>query len=221
MAYMGGIDSVATDHGLQVQTQSVHGQADDNRIDAWELQASRRALANLRELLIGQPMFDLINNQIEEHDAQFREYVAKSDSQWSECYVVLNASGSTLEDLLPVIGQAVQVIFGGSPEERRNYILGQLFPMHPEHYAFLDGVAGGIETMGGSPSRCLLFREENPPQWITKLKDPSYPLAPVGRSTLLDGTPHTWTLQQFKDTSARGGSQPARLVSGRLPNCLR
>lgn len=65
----------------------------------------------------------------------------------------------------------------------------------------MEGV-GGIETMGGFPWRNMLFRvpPEDVPDWIAQLKDPSYAVSNIGGSELVDGTPHTWPLQEMKET---------------------
>lgn len=169
-----------------------------------ELEASRRALANLRTLLYGQPMLDLLHDQLEAHDEEFRGYVAASNDEWSECHVKLHADGVTLDEVLPVIGKSMAAMGADGAsglEAKRDAVESVIFPIHPEHYSVLPEV-GGVETMGGMPFRTRLFRAtvDEAPTWLTAKMDPSYSLSNVGRSTLVDGTPHTWVMQQFKDT---------------------
>lgn len=86
-------------------------------------------------------------------------------------------------------------------EEKREAVESVIFPIHPEHYSVLPELAG-VETMGGMPFRTKLHRAtaDEAPKWLTSKMDSSYALSNVGRSTLTDGTPHTWVMQQFKDT---------------------
>ncbi|KAK0320545.1 hypothetical protein LTR82_008258 [Friedmanniomyces endolithicus] len=53
-------------------------------VDAWELKAARRGLQNLKTLLEGQAMLDLLTKQIEEGDAYFKGIIAKSKGQFNE-----------------------------------------------------------------------------------------------------------------------------------------
>ena len=48
---------------------------DNNQVDSWELKSSHRALKNLKTLLAGQPMLDLIKNQIEEADIYYKDII--------------------------------------------------------------------------------------------------------------------------------------------------
>lgn len=199
-----GLAAVSADQGLTVSADTVHGTADDARLDRWELEASRRALGNLRTLLYGQPMLDLLKDQLDAHDEEFRRYAAASHDEWSECHVVLHADGITLEEALPIIAESMAAMGASGAtgfEEKRDAVESVIFPIHPEHYSVLPEV-GGVETMGGTPFRTLLYRcaPEDAPEWLTSLMDDSYELSNVGRSTLTDGTPHTWVMQQFKNT---------------------
>jgi hypothetical protein len=206
MTIESGLAAVSTDHGVRLSVDTdAHGHADDDRLDHWELEASRRALGNLRTLLYGQPMLDLIGEQLDEHDKVFRGYWEASDDQWSECHVTLQASGITLGQALPAIAESMAAMgegVDGGFDAKRDAVESVIFPIHPEHYSVMEGL-GGIETMGGIPCRNMLFRvpPEDVPDWIAQLKDPSYAVSNVGRSELVDGTPHTWTLQQMKDTA--------------------
>lgn len=204
MSIKEGMMAVSEDHGLKVTAETIHGLADEALLDKWELEASRRALANLRTLLYGQPMLDLLNDQLEAHDEEFRGYVAASNDEWSECHVKLNAEGVTLDEVLPVIGKSMAAMGADGAtgfEEKREAVESVIFPIHPEHYSVLPEVRG-VETMGGTPFRTMLYRAttDEAPEWLVSKMDSSYALSNVGRSTLKDGTPHTWVMQQFKDT---------------------
>ncbi|MEA5118855.1 MAG: hypothetical protein VB036_14750 [Propionicimonas sp.] len=204
MSLKAGLAAVSADQGLTVSADTVHGLADDARLDQWELEASRRALGNLRTLLYGQPMLDLLKDQLDAHDEEFRGYVAASNDEWSECHVVLRADGITLDEALPVIAESMAAMGASGAtgfEAKRDAVESVIFPIHPEHYSVLEEV-GGVETMGGTPFRTRLFRcaPQDAPDWLTSRMDESYDMSNVGRSTLIDGTPHTWVMQQFKDT---------------------
>lgn len=199
-----GTAAVSSAQGLTVTADTVHGLADDALLDKWELQASRRALANLRTLLYGQPMLDLLKDQLDAHDEEFRGYVAASNDEWTECHVVLKADGITLDEALPIIAQSMAAMGASGAtgfDEKRDAVESVIFPIHPEHYSVLEEV-GGVETMGGTPFRTRLYRStpEEAPEFLRSKMDSSYDLSNVGRSTLVDGTPHTWVMQQFKDT---------------------
>lgn len=204
MSYKEGSAAVSHDQGLTITADTVHGVVDDAGLDQWELEASRRALGNLRTLLYGQPMLDLLKDQLDAHDEQYRGYVAASNDEWSGCHVTLRADGITLDEALPIIAESMAAMgaTGASGfEDKRDAVESVIFPIHPEHYSVLEEV-GGVETMGGVPFRTLLYRcdPEDAPNWLTSRMDDSYDLSNVGRSTLVDGTPHTWVMQQFKDT---------------------
>jgi hypothetical protein len=182
-----------------LNTTSVHGEADDRRIDEWELEASRRMLANLRELLIGQPILDLIADQLSEHERRMKKYVEESNGQFSECKVVLRATGVTLKEFVANTQQQMGVLFSNDLAAKREWKINLLFPMHPEHYHFFDHAFGGVETMGGLPIVDYLERTEEGPEWIMKLRDPAYPMQIMAKTHGGDGTPHFWTLQQFRE----------------------
>lgn len=204
-----GIAEVSSSHGVELSVETVQGHADDARLDQWELEASRRILGNLRTLLYGQPMLDLLGEQLDEHDRIFRGYWEASDNQWTECHVLVQAKGLSLQEALPAIASSMAAMGDGGAngfEAKREAVESVIFPIHPEHYGVLEGV-GGVETMGGIPCRSLLSRTaaEDVPDFVAAKKDDSYALSNIGRGTLIDGTPHTWVLQQFKNIE--GGSE--------------
>jgi hypothetical protein len=194
------LQALANDEYVKVSADTQHGKLDDTGIDAWELKASRRALANLRELLYGQPMLDLIDHQLEEADRLYREYIAASDGKWAATQVILTIEGLSSSQFFPVLGQLIQSA-AGSEQERRKMSLELGFPAHPEHYA-IPPFVGAVETMGGIPSRTRIARTpaEEAPDFVKELFDESYPMKMTGKGELVDGTPHSFVLQQFRDT---------------------
>lgn len=193
-----GLDAIAADQGLEIHAQTSNGAADDRRIDEWELKAARRGLTNLRELLYGEPMVELLREQIEHADALHREYLAASAGQWTEGQVILTVKGLAVETFITFLRASLGAI-DGTPEQVRQTADAMLFPSHPEHYG-MPPYRGVIETMGGIPTRTRVGFIDNPPEFVAGLIDESYPIRLTGAGELEDGTPHTYVLQQLKDT---------------------
>ena len=200
-----GYRALLSDHGVSASYRTIHGPADDTRVDEWELKASRRALANLRELLYRQPMFDLLKDQLAEAERLHRSYLAESNGEWAETEVRLHATGMTTEEFVPGI-MAILANTAGTEEDRRSMAFAMSFPLHPEHYA-VPPFAGVAETMGGIPTLTRVARDENPPEFVLARMDESYSLRAPGKGELEDGTPHSYVLQQFRDidSGARAG----------------
>ena len=194
------LEAIATGDRVTVTGDTMHGKIDDKRIDEWELGASRRALANLRELLFDQPMLDLLREQIEEADRRYRQYVAASDGKYTATRVILTVEGLSTATFLPTIG-AMLAAAGESGNQRRQAAVDMAFPLHPEHYV-MPPYRGVVETMGGIPTRTRVaaITPEDAPDFVTELVDESYPARLIGSGELEDGTPHSYVLQQFKDT---------------------
>ena len=125
----------------------------DQGIDEWELKASRRILRNLRTLLAGEQMLDLIKDQVEESDRQLKQYLAESDGEYTGTQVKLAIKGLSIAQFMPTL----QEIMGGvasDDEKTRREALDMAFTAHPEHYAMVPGTPPAvIETMGGLPTR--------------------------------------------------------------------
>jgi len=191
------LKAISGDQNVSVVADTIHGKADDQRIDAWELKDARRALVNLRELLYGQPMRELLSAQIEEADKRMKHYLADSNGEFTETQVILRAQGLKGSDLFSAIGASLAAVVG-PPEQVREAAIETVFPMHPEHYA-LPPYRGAIETMGGIPTCSRVFLLEEAPAFVTAFLDESYPIRGIGAAELDDGTLFTYVLQQFKD----------------------
>lgn len=185
-------------HGITAGFDTMHGPADDARVDQWELKAARRALANIRTLLFRQPMLDLLADQMAEAERLHRKYLAESNGEWAGTEVTIRATGLTIEEMLPGI-QAVVAGTGGTEEESLATAIAMSFPLHPEHYG-VPPYAGVVETMGGIPTLTRVQRDENPPEFVTACIDDSYTISSAGRGELPDGTEHSHVLQQFRNT---------------------
>ena len=193
---------LSTNQGVQVRATSDVGSADDATIDGWELAASRRALGNLRTLLNGKPMLDLIADQVDESTARYRRYAEESGGRFRGGYVLLTLTGITVKELFTMVSRLMKDA-GGTDEARKAASLGFLFPSHPEHYTLAPDSTGVIETMGGSPTltHVSMIDPEDAPEDIRSHLDPSYDVSTVGRGLLNDDeTVQSYVVQQFKDT---------------------
>lgn len=175
---------------------------DDSGIDEWELAASRRILANLRTLLAGQPMLDLVNDQVEESDRQLKSYVEQSHGEFTGTRVLLNVTGIHVQQFMPTVRAMMGGAASPDPAVRRAALI-MAFAAHPEHYAMAPGGRPGvIETMGGLPTRSFpaFVQPDQVPGFVSTLIDSSYDLSTVGAADLVDGTMFSYVLQEYRDT---------------------
>lgn len=170
----------------------------DQLIDQWELKAANRALANLRELLYGQPMLDLIGPQVAESERRAKQYADQSNGEFRGTQVNVQVQGLSSAELFSTL-RASAAANNGTPEQVKKTALEMIFPMQPEHYALAGGV---IEPMGGLPTLTKPVPMPDAPQFVKDLLDKSYPIRVTGQGPLPDGTPFTYMLQQFRDTPA-------------------
>lgn len=193
-----GLEAIASDQGITATFETILGPADEQRVDSWELEAARRAVTNLRELLLGDKMESLLADQMAESQRRAARYAAESNGEFVECHVQLRASGLHVQEYLGGV-MAVVGAAGGSDEDRKRMVLEMGFPSHPEHYMVLPG-AGVVETMGGLPLLTRIAPLESPPDFVRQCEDESYPIRRSGQGPLDDGTPFTYVLQQYRDT---------------------
>jgi len=76
--------TTANSTGVVVAAQTIHGQADEKRIDEWELKAATRALMNLRELLYSNPMRELLRAQIDDSDRRMKQFLSDSNGEYRD-----------------------------------------------------------------------------------------------------------------------------------------
>jgi hypothetical protein len=193
------LDVISSTKYTSVTADTMHGKADDQRLDQWELKAARRALQNLKILLYETPMLDLLRGQIEEGDRRLKQYLAASKGEYTQTQVIVRGTNVTTEQMLA----NYRLVLGGvmTPEKKREVAFNMAFPMHPEHYA-IPPYTGIVETMGGIPTRSRVMRAEETPSFIAPFIDESYPMRLVGKAEIDDGTTYMYVLQQFKDTDA-------------------
>ena len=193
---------LATNQDVQVRAATDIGDADDATIDGWELAASRRALGNLRTLLNGRPMLDLIADQVDASTSRYRRYASESEGRFRGGHVLLTLTGITVKELFSMVSRLMKDA-GGTAEAREAASLEFLFPSHPEHYGLAAGSVGVVETMGGSPTltHVSVIDPEEAPEDVRSHMDPSYDVSTVGRGLLDDDeTVQSYVVQQFKDT---------------------
>ena len=171
----------------------------DELVDKWEAEAAKRSSLNLRTLLALEPMQNLLADQIKESDKRIREYWENSDGDFNYGQCIMKIKGIDSKTLL----SSIRELFAGAsgtPEQVKAHAIRNLFPVHPEHYTLKNGA--NVETMGGlaTLTKPMPYAVDQAPAFVRQLVDNLYPLCMAGAGPLLDGTPFTYVLQQFKDT---------------------
>lgn len=179
--------------GLRFRTSA--GAFDEAAVDAWELKASRRALMNLKTLLHGEPMLDLLKEQISEADRYYASLVAASGGQYRECRVDISADGLTATEFMQWFAETVTMDSGVAALER-------VYPAHPEHYSN-PPQPGIVEVIGGHVARLRmgLVDVADLPAAVSQLVDVSFPLKLPFTVTLEDGTLFAYVVHELRDTA--------------------
>lgn len=191
---------MASRSGFSLECSLPNGEVrSNNEVDAWELKAAQRGLANLKALLEGQPMLDLLAEQIKEGDRYFKSLVEASNGQFKEARVDLKAKGLTTS-------QFTEYLFGNmgaaqTTEARRSLYLDIMAPAHPEHYCIGPYQMGIVETIGGHICRVRVDAEAELPDFVWQYGDPSYETKLPVTGYLDDGTAFFYGLQELHDTA--------------------
>ncbi len=168
----------------------------DVDVDCWELKASRRALRNLKTLLNGQPMLDLLADQIEAADLYYKSIIDKSNGQYKESRIDLQAKGITKDEFMAWWKEWMIALM--KAESKQQTFLETMVPAHPEHYALPPYPAGIVETIGGHVARVRIQPTGELPEQVKAHADERYqPLSAVG--TLDDGSVLFFILQEVRD----------------------
>lgn len=168
-----------------------------SEIDAWELKVARRGLQNLKTLLEGKPMLDLLAKQIEEGDAYFKDIIARSNGQFKESRVDFSANGITSSQFLEwFTGMDAK---GTSEGTRRTY-LDVMAPAHPEHYSLGPYPLGIVETIGQHICRVRIETTAEVPDFVLKYGDPAFGKKQAVTCYLDDGTIFFYGFQEFRDS---------------------
>ncbi|KAI7876046.1 hypothetical protein K492DRAFT_135810 [Lichtheimia hyalospora FSU 10163] len=171
---------------------------ESNEIDSWELKASRRALRNLKTLLAGHHMLDLLKDQIEVADNYYKDIVAKSNGQFKESRIDIKVKGINMAQFDAWWKAWIADL--QNPELKRKTFLDTFVPAHPEHYALppYPNEAGVVETIGGHIARIRIQPCANPPDFVEKYGDPAYHQFP-GIGTLDDGSIFCYLFHETRD----------------------
>lgn len=189
---------------LSVHFETMLGDADEDRVDEWELMASRRALMNLRTLLYGDPMHELIGGQMEENDRNIRSYLEASNGEFREVYVHVTVDGIKVSDYQKWQADAMKDALGGDAQARERVVENVVFPAHPEHYMLLE--AGVVETLGGLPTNAGISPVEEMPDFVEAAVDPRFDHGHCTAVRLADGTIWSYGIIETLDTE-NGGEQ--------------
>ncbi|EPB89018.1 hypothetical protein HMPREF1544_04141 [Mucor circinelloides 1006PhL] len=146
---------------------------DNNQVDSWELKASRRVLKNLRTLLAGQPMLDLLKDQMEEADTYYKDIIEKSNGKSKESRIDLKVK-----------------------EFKCLVFIDTVVPTHPEHYALLENQEGLAETIGEHPARVFVHPCTNASEFVKVYGDPLFQNLPA-MGALKDGNNFVCILQDL------------------------
>ncbi|KFY08096.1 hypothetical protein V492_06531 [Pseudogymnoascus sp. VKM F-4246] len=166
-------------------------------IDAWELKAARRGLHNLKTLLQGQPMLDLLAKQIEEGDAYFKSVIAKSNGQFKESRVDFRAEGITSSQFL----EWFKIVDTKETSDGiRRFYLDIMAPAHPEHYALGPYPIGIVETIGQHICRVRMDNTVEVPGFVRDYGDSTYDKKLPVTCYLDDGTVFFYGFQEIRDT---------------------
>ena len=189
---------MASSSALTLDYSWPNGQAvGQNEVDQWELKASRRALRNLKELLAGQPMLDLLNKQIEAADLYYKHIINKSNGQYKETRIDLEAKGITKVQFFAWWKDWMMAL--SNPETKQRTFLETMVPAHPEHYCPPPYPSGIVETIGEHVARVNIKPAQDLPDHILSYADSNYqPLMAIG--TLDDGSILFYILQEVRET---------------------
>ncbi|RFU27280.1 hypothetical protein B7463_g9047, partial [Scytalidium lignicola] len=166
----------------------------DRDVDFWELRASRRALANLKTLLYGTPMLDLVKAQCEQGDIYFKSLLAASKDCWHECRTDMHVISVGVRDVMDARKKLLTM-------KNRERVLRTLLPAHPEHYAkpACEGQEGVIEVIGEHMMSLRMVVTDDVPDFVRAYADPAYPFKKPTVVKLQDGTTAYYILHEFRD----------------------
>ncbi|KAI1084723.1 hypothetical protein F5B20DRAFT_522981 [Whalleya microplaca] len=173
-----------------------------SQVDSFELNAARRAMKNLKSLLGGQKMYDLIRQQVEEGDAYYKDIIAKSNGQWRECRTDMHVKGITATQVQENRKRHIVSMTGESQslDDKNAAGLGMILPAHPEHYLVPLYDEGIVEVIGEHMARVRIKAFTEVPSFVMEYSDPAYPFKKPTIGELEDGTALFYILHEFRDT---------------------
>lgn len=179
---------------VSIEVDTMGSTFDDSDVDRWELKASRRILRNLKELIAGDLMMDLLAEQVAAGDRFHRELIKKSDGRYRTSQAKLTVRGLSATELVNWFQSQVGT---GQFDDKL-----ALVSAHPEHYVEPPNYpAGMVETIGGHLTRFRVQVAGELPPAVNQHLASSYPMTLVTAVlTLDDGTPFAYCLHQARDT---------------------
>ncbi|KAK4897050.1 hypothetical protein LTR49_028063 [Elasticomyces elasticus] len=167
-----------------------------SEVDAWELKAAGRGLLNLKTLLEGERMLELLAEQIAKADA-YMSLIAESKGQFKESRIDFKAKGITSAQFLEWFK-----VMGGrqTVEGRRQFFLETMAPAHPEHYALGPYPMGIVETIGHYICRVRVDTRVEIPDFVRAYGDASYDKKLPVTCFLDDGTIFFYGFQELRDS---------------------
>ncbi|KUL63576.1 hypothetical protein [Streptomyces sp. NRRL S-1521] len=177
----------------------------ESTVDQWELKAARRALTNLKSVVGGHVMMDLLAGQIEAGDRYYKELVAASGGACRESRTEFTIRGLS--------GTALANWFAAQAGTGRFQDKSLLVNAHPEHYVEPPTYTGGmVETIDGRLCRFQVSVARELPATVAAFLDDSYPVTLMNALLSLDdGTPFAYCLHQARDTAA-GANVVVRVI---------
>lgn len=184
--------------GISLQCSLASGrELSSTEIDGWELKVARRALQNLKTLIGGEQMLNLLNEQIEQGDKLFKELITKSEGQFKESRVDFTAKGLKARQFL----EWFKIVDSkGTPDAIRRFYLDIMAPAHPEHYALGPYPVGIVETIGEHVCRVRLDNTVEVPEFVKDYGDSAYGIKLPVTCYLDDGTVFFYGYQEIRDT---------------------
>lgn len=194
------LHNMTSQSGISLQCSLPDGRnLSSGEIDAWELRAARRGLLNLKTLLQGQPMLDLLAEQIQAGDLYFKDLIAKSNGQFNESRIDFGIEGISSSQFLAWF-KSNMVEANTTPDGLRRYYLDMMAPAHPEHYSLGPYPMGVVETIGEQVCRVRIDTSADVPQLVRDYGDASFDKKLPVTCYLDDGTTFFYGFQELRDT---------------------
>ncbi|MCR1784951.1 hypothetical protein KVF89_20590 [Nocardioides carbamazepini] len=200
---------------VTIEVRTMGRTLDDTDVDRWELKAARRALRNLRTIAAGQPLMDLLADQISEGDRYHKALIGASDGTYRESKAEMTVRGITGTELAEWFRSRFTT---GTLADK----MAMLFA-HPEHYVqppdFANG--GNVEPIGGHLARFKADMGPELPEAVAAFLDPSYPVTLASAVLMLaDDTPFAYCLHQARDTEYGSEVVVRVLYSSAAPDAM-